>query len=81
MLAILLECGIIVNRQEEQKLTELKYQKKLVSSLTEAIDKLCNMVNSGVNLNINRSILRLFTKVGCLYMFKLKNCCKQVIGC
>ncbi len=55
--------------------------KKLVSSLTEAIDKLCNMVNSGANLNVNRSILRLFTKVGCLYMFKLKNCCKQVIEC
>ena len=46
--------------------------KKLVSSLTEAIDKLCNMVNSGANLNVNRSILRLFTKVGCLYMFNLK---------
>jgi len=27
MPAILLECGIIVNRQEEQKLAELKYQK------------------------------------------------------
>jgi len=29
MPAILLECGIIVNRQEEQKLAELKYQKNL----------------------------------------------------
>ncbi len=28
--------------------------KKLVSSLTEAIGKLCNMVNSGANLNVNQ---------------------------
>jgi len=67
-----------MNRQEERKHVELKYQKKLVSSLTEAIDKLCNIGNSGANLNVNRSILRFFTKVGCLYMFKLKNCSKQV---
>jgi len=51
-----------------------------MGSSTEAIDKLSNMVNSGANLNGNRPILRVFSKVGCLYMFKLKNCCKQVIG-
>ncbi len=69
-----------MNRQEERKHVELKYQKKLVSSLTEAIDKLCNIGNSGANLNVNRSILRHFIKLRYLYVIILKNCCKQLSG-
>jgi N-acetylmuramoyl-L-alanine amidase len=41
MPAILLECGIIVNRAEEHDLSRLSYQRKMVSSVVHAVKKYC----------------------------------------
>ncbi len=49
MPAILLECGIIVNRNEETLLSKPEYQKKLVLSMTRAIEKACIEMGSGMN--------------------------------
>ncbi len=39
MPAVILECGIIVNRQEEKKLKDPAYQDKIVTALLHAIDE------------------------------------------
>lgn len=39
MPAVILECGIIVNRQEEKKLKDPAYQDKIVAALLHAIDE------------------------------------------
>ncbi len=44
--AVLLECGIILNKNEEKLLSNPAYQAALVSSITRAIEKFCQ---SGFN--------------------------------
>jgi len=39
MPAVLLECGIIVNREEEKKLSTLKYQRNIVDAIIKAIER------------------------------------------
>jgi len=46
MPAVLLECGIIVNREEESLLSKPEYKKKLVSSITKAIEEACRKIDS-----------------------------------
>lgn len=46
MPAVLLECGIIVNRQEELRLDSPEYQDKMVMAVTAGIKKACKQVRS-----------------------------------
>ena len=47
MPAVLLECGIIVNRQEETRLTDPANQNKLVKAVTAGIEQACKRLNKG----------------------------------
>jgi N-acetylmuramoyl-L-alanine amidase len=40
--AVLLECGVIVNRQEEQRLTTEEYRQRLVRATASGIQEFCN---------------------------------------
>jgi N-acetylmuramoyl-L-alanine amidase len=45
MLAVLFECGIIKNRDEELKLGDPEYQHKLVNAIFNAIKVFCSQLN------------------------------------
>ncbi len=45
MPAVLLECGIIVNRNEEIQLRDPSYRKKITDSVAKAIEKFCSEHN------------------------------------
>ena len=46
MPAVLLECGVIVNRQEEELLTSSAYQDKLVKAVAAGIEQACKTVGN-----------------------------------
>lgn len=48
MPAVLLECGVIVNRAEELLLSDPDYQKKLVRSISGAVEKFCRSRTGGL---------------------------------
>ena len=41
MPAVLLECGVILNREEEKRLTNRAYQDKMVKAVTVGIEQAC----------------------------------------
>ncbi len=42
--AVLLECGVIVNRQEETKLTDPKYQEKMAMAVAAGVEDACRSI-------------------------------------
>jgi N-acetylmuramoyl-L-alanine amidase len=53
MPAVLLECGIIVNRDEELELSKPEYQEKIILSITRAIKRYWEFKHSKVEANYN----------------------------
>jgi N-acetylmuramoyl-L-alanine amidase len=51
MPAVLLECGIIVNRDEELELSKPQYQEKIITSIVQAIKIYWEFKNNGANSN------------------------------
>ena len=47
MPAVLLECGVILNREEEARLTNRTYQDKMVKAVAAGIEQACTTSSLG----------------------------------